>query len=239
MGVLSKFFFRNTTGAVPLCVVLCGTVISSAVATESPPLATSSDAVRGVFDVSIVRPLQRASFEPLRKYFSVRQQKKIDEFLRASDDLMAARSRLAQRLGIQEQSWWPSTVDSFRISSVLSQGRDLLIERSEKPKEIKISSPSQAENKVQIIVRERFDEFGQDRYLGVAAKRSEVRLLPENGRWVIDEIVSTVLPPEGKTESTTLTRTLENASKLLRTAERHIKNLPQTLEVRKGVKAKN
>src|SRR5436309_4307517 len=138
MGVLRKFFFGNLAAAMPLSTVLGGMAISSGLATELPPLATSSEAVRKVFDVPNIRPLEHWSFEPLRNYFSMRQRKKVDEFLRASDDLMAARAHLAQRLEIQQQWWWPTTVDSFQISSVLSKRRDFLTDRSENPKEIKI-----------------------------------------------------------------------------------------------------
>jgi hypothetical protein len=239
MGALRTFLFTNAAVALSLCLALGSTAVPSATATQLPPVATSSDAVRKVFDPRIVRPLQRSSFEPLRKYFSAKQQKNIDGFLRASDQLIAARDSLAQQLGIRDGWWWPTAVDSFQISSILSHSRDLLTDRSERPKEINISSPSQADGKIEITVREICEEFGQDRYLGVAVKTSRVSLLPDNRRWVIDEIVSTTAHPEGKTITETLTATLEDASNLLRAAEHRIEKLPKTLEVRKGVRADN
>src|SRR5947209_2178651 len=73
--------------------------------TPLPPIATGSEAVTEIFDVKSIRLLQPASFAPLRKYFSVRQQRNIDKYLRALNELTITRNRIALQAGVKEK-WW-------------------------------------------------------------------------------------------------------------------------------------
>ena len=88
--------------------------------------------------------------------------------------------------------------------------------------------------KLEFTVREVFTEVGQDRILGKGKKTSIVELIPENGRWVIDEVTSSTTDAYGDTRVDTLSQLLQNATQTLRDTENAIKKLPQKLEVRKG-----
>lgn len=178
-----------------------------------------------------VRPLQQSTFASLRAYFSNRQQRNVDRVLQALSDLISAKDRLAKRLGIQER-WWPTGVDLMKVDGVLS--RDLLTDRSDNPDQATISNPKMLNGKLQSTVKEVFTEVGQDRVLGKGTKISTVDLIPEDGRWVIDEVTSTIVDAYGDTRVDTLSQLLRDATKTLRDTERAIKKLPQKLEIRKG-----
>jgi len=183
-----------------------------------------------------VRPVQRSTFGPLRKYFSARQQRNIDQFLQALSDLVNIRDQLAKRLDIDEK-WWPTGIDLLKVDAVLTQ--DLLTGRGDNPDKISISNPRSVNGKLELTVQEAYTEHGQDRVLGRGHRTSIVTLIPERDRWVIDEIKTTTTNAYGETSAEKLTERLQNAIKPLRAAERDIKKLPQKLEVRKGVKADN
>jgi hypothetical protein len=219
---------------------------------QSAPQATAVEAVATVFTTqptdsrerspltqqpinSSVRPLQKGTFEPLRKYFSVRQQRNIDRFLRALSDLADVRNRRAELVGIREAWWWPTGIDDLRVMAVT--GKDVLCDRYERPEKITISPPRRSDGRLGITVREVFTEYGQDRVLGKGKKTSIVTLIPENGRWVIDEVVST-LHDSGGTHVDKMTELLRDAIRPLRDAEREIANLPPP-EVRKASKARD
>jgi|GEM_PF-3711441 len=183
-----------------------------------------------------VRPLQQSTFVPLRQYFSGRQQRNVDQFLRALGDLINERDRLAKKLDIREK-WWPTGVDLLKVDGVLS--RDLLTGRTDNPDKISILAPKAADGKLEAIIQEAYMEHGQDRVLGRGHRTSIVTLIPEKDRWVIDEIQTTTTDAYGETTTETLTQRLRNAVKPLLAAEREIKKLPQALEIKKGSKAKN
>jgi hypothetical protein len=182
-----------------------------------------------------VRPLLDSTFEPLQKYFSVRQADNIREFLQALSDLIDTRNRLAKKLGINQKWWWPTGIDLLRVSSVVDQ--DLLTGRTDNPDKISMSIPRPVGGKLEVTIQEAYTEHGQDRVLGRGYRTSIVTLVPEKDRWVIDEIRTTTTDAYGETRAETLSQRLQNAVKPLRAAERDIKKLPQTLEVRKGVKS--
>jgi hypothetical protein len=178
-----------------------------------------------------VRPLQSSTFASLRKYFSQKQQRNVDEFLQALRNLIDTRDRLAKRLGIHEK-WWPTGIDLLKVDAVIS--RDLLTDRSDNPDQMTISKPKMRDGKLEVTVKEAFTEVGQDRILGKGKKESTVELIPENGRWVIDEVTSNVTDAYRDTRVDTLSQLLHNATQTLRQTENAIKKLPQKLEVRKG-----
>lgn len=235
MERMRKSVFRDFGARVSVCSYLTVAAIA-ATADNLPPINTSAEAVTAVFHAKIMRPLT-SSFESLRRYFSSRQQKNIDEFLRASADLIDKRNSLARRLGIQQRSWWPTGVDSFQVTTVLSADRDLLTGRTEVPDEIKISSPKIVDRKALIQVTEKFKEHGQDRYLGSGVKTSSVTLVSEHGVWVIDDIVFTTSHPEGATDSKTLTQVIRDSTEVIRTAADTIARLPKNAEIRKPTRS--
>lgn len=224
--------------------------LANEVAQRSPPDVTAIEAVTAVFEPSPVdarsrsalsgqpsswvRPLQNSTFEPLRKYFSSERQRNIDQFLQALTDLAKARNRRGELVGIGTHSWWPPTVDDLKVAAVVSQ--DLLCDRYEQPEKITISLPRRSNSHIKITVRETFTEYGQDKVLGKGQKTSVVTLIPENGRWVIDEVVSTVHDSIG-THLENLSGLVRDAIKPLRKAEREISALPPP-EVRKAIKAR-
>jgi hypothetical protein len=225
--------------------------LANEVTQRSPPDVTAIEAVAAVFapspvdrrsrslltgqpTSSWVRPLQSSNFEPLRKYFSVERQRNIDQFLQALTDLANARNRRAELVGIPWQSWWPPTSDDLKLAAVASQ--DLLCDRYEQPEKITISLPTRSNGHLKITVQETFIEHGQDRVLGKGQKTSIVTLIPENDRWVIDEVVSTVHDSEG-THVEKLSELVRDAIKPLRKAKREISALPPP-EVRKAIKSR-
>jgi hypothetical protein len=183
---------------------------------------------------SRVRPLQKSTFEPLRKYFSTEQQRNVDQFLQALTDLANARNRRAELVGVRGHSWWPPTVDDLKVAAVTSQ--DLLCDRYEPPEQFTVSSPRRSNGQLKVTVHEAFTEYGQDRVLGKGQKTSVVILIPENGKWVIDEVVSTVNDSSG-TRVEKLTELLRDAIKPLREAQIEISSLPAP-EVRKAIKSR-
>jgi hypothetical protein len=221
---------------------------ASPVPKGTPPVDTGTEAINRIFArypngkkeiwpisgyarFTPVRPLQRPTFESLQKYFSHKQQRNVDEFLQALGNLIDTRDRLAKRLGIHEK-WWPTGIDLLKVDAVLS--RDLLTDRSDNPDQITISKPKMLDGKLEFIVKEVFTEVGQDRILGKGKKTSTVKLIPDNGRWVIDEVTSSTTDAYGETRVDTLSELLQNATQTLRDTENAIKKLPQKLEVKKG-----
>jgi len=183
-----------------------------------------------------VRPLQQSTFASLRKYFSSKQQRKVDEFLQALTDLINARDRLAKKLDIHKK-WWPTGIDLLKVDAVLTQ--DLLTGRADNPDKMTTSTPRAVDGKPEVTIQETFTQVGQDRVLGQGRRTSIVTLVPERDRWVIDEITTTTTDAYGDTSVETLSQRLRNAIKPARAAESAIEKLPPTLEVRKGVKAEN
>jgi hypothetical protein len=221
----------------------------SAAPKSTPSLDTGTEAIKSVFARypkdkkeiwpisgyarhTPVRPLQQSTFASLQKYFSQKQQRNVDEFLRALSSLIDTRDRLARALGIYAKWWWPTGIDSLQVDGVLS--RDLLTDRSDNPDQMTISKPKILDGKLEFIVKEVFTEVGQDRILGKGKKTSIVELIPESGRWVIDEVTSSTTDAYGATRVDTLTQLLHDATQTFRRTENAIKKLPQELEVRKG-----
>src|SRR5207244_13477313 len=144
--------------------------------------------------------------------------------------------RLAKRLDIHEK-WWPTGIDLLKVDAVLTQ--DLLTGRTDNPDKMSISTPRPVDGKLEVTIQETYTEHGQDRVLGRGHRTSVVMLIPEKGRWVIDQIKTTTTDAYGDITTETLTGRLQEASKPLQSAKHAIESLPQTLEVRKGVKARN
>jgi hypothetical protein len=187
---------------------------------ELPPLESASEAVRNVFDAKSVRPLERSSFEPLRTYFSSRQQHNVDQFLRALDELMAARNRVAEQVGIKQEWWWPADIGTD-VHIVMKN--DPLTDRGSIPDELSISPPTLLDRKVEISVEDRYKEIAQDGTDLGGTKSSKVTLVPGHGRWVIDDIVFTVRQ-YGRTNVTNLEQILAADTKKLRVARQKIAN---------------
>jgi len=181
-----------------------------------------------------VRPLQQSTFASLREYFSGRQQRNVDQFLQALSDLIGARDRLAKKLDIREK-WWPTGIDLLKVDAPLMQ--DLLTGRTDNPDKISISTPRPLGARLEVTVQEAYTEHGQDRVLGPGHRTSTVTLIQERDRWVIDEIKTTTTDAYGKTSTETLTRRLRNAVKSFVATKQAMQKMPQTLEVKKGVKA--
>jgi hypothetical protein len=188
--------------------------------------------IRGYAHHTRVRPLQQSTFASLQKYFSQKQQRNVDEFLQALSSLIDTRDRLAKRLGIPAGWWWPTGIDLLKVDAVMSG--DLLTARSDNPDQMTVSKPKMLDSKLAFTVKEAFTEVGQDRILGKGKKTSTVELIPENGRWVINEVTSSTTDAYGDTRVDTLSQLLQNATQTLRDTENAIKKLPQKLEVRKG-----
>ena len=184
-----------------------------------------------------VRPLWRSNFEPLRTYFSARQQRNVDQFLHALTGLLSSRDRIAKSREITAKWWWPTGINSLPVYDVMS--RDLLTDRSDNPDQMSISKPEMLNGKLEFTVKEVFTEVGQDRVLGKGTKISMVDLIREDGRWLIDEVTSTIVDANGDTRVDTLSQLLRDATKTLRDTERAIKSLPQKLEIRKGQALRN
>jgi hypothetical protein len=187
---------------------------------ELLPLETASEAVRNLFDVKSVRPLGPSSFEPLRKYFSTRQQHNVDQFLRALDELMAARNRVAEQVGIKQEWWWPADIGTD-VHIVMKN--DPLTDRASIPDKVSMSAPTLLGRKVEISVEDRYKEIARDGTDLGGTKSSKVTLVPGHGRWVIDEIVFTVRQ-YGKTNVTSLEQILASDAKELRVARQKIAN---------------
>jgi hypothetical protein len=181
-----------------------------------------------------VRPLQQSTFASLREYFSGRQQRNVDQFLQALSDLIGARDRLAKKLDIREK-WWPTGIDLLKVDASLTE--DLLTGRTDNPDMISISTPRPLGAKLEVTVQEAYTEHGQDRVLGPGNRTSTVTLIQERDRWVIDEIKTTTTDAYGKTSTETLTRRLRNAVNSFVATKQAMQKMPQTLEVKKGVKA--
>lgn len=195
---------------------------------ELPALETASETVRKVFEVKRVRPLERSYFESLRKCFSGRQQHNVDQFLRALDELMAARNRLSENLGIKEEWWWPADIGA-EVHIVMKN--DPLTDRASIPDEISVSAPTLLDRKVEISVEDRYKEIARDGTDLGGTKTSKVTLIPSDGRWVIDEIIFTVRQ-YGKTNVTSLEQILASDAKKLRVARQKIAD--RKVEIRSG-----
>ena len=193
---------------------------------ELPPVTTGSEVVKKVFGVRSLRPLERGSFEPLREYFSIKLQKEVDQFLRALDKLTATRNRVAARAGIKQGWWWPANVGAD--VHVITKN-DQLTDRGSVPDAIRFSKPILRDRKLEIEVQERYDEIAADGTDLGGKKSSKVTLVPEKGRWVIDNISFTV-DQYGTTKMTTLAEILARDAKQLRVAQEKIEK--QRFEIR-------
>ena len=221
---------------------------------QTPQQSTATEAVEEVFakhsarkqvsplsgdlSYSSVRPLSDSTFAALRRYFSVEQQQNADQFLGALQDLIDARNQLARRLGIKQEWWWPITgVELLKVRAAVEQ--DLVTGRSYHPDKVVVSEPKIIDRKLEIKIQETFTEVGQDRVLGQGNRTSVVTFIPQKDRWVIDEIKTTTTDANKETTTETLSQRLQNAIKPLHAAQHSIERLPQTLEIRKGVKAEH
>ena len=197
-----------------------------------PPLGTSVETVKRVFEVSTVRPLDSSSFEPLRKFFSVKQQRKVDEFLRALNELVAKRNSLARRAGIDAKWWWPPNVDT---TVHLITKDDPLTSRGDTPDTLEIGQPEENNKNVEITIKEVYKASALDGSDLGGAKTSRVMLVPENGRWVIDEVIFTSRQG-GRIHTRTLSDILRTDAKRLRDVRHQIKDM--TTEVRPAIPAR-
>lgn len=203
-------------------VIYCAFVLSEAdqnaraenVRNQLPPVATGSEAVRTIFDVKGIRPLEPASFAPLRMYFSARQQRNIDEYLRVLNELTTARNSVAAQAGIKEEWWWPADIGTD-VHVVMKN--DPLTDRASVPDDVTMAAPRLLDRKLQITVNDTYKEIAGDGTDLGGTKLSNVTLVPADGRWVIDEIVFTVRQ-YGKTTVTGLDEILDRNIKQLRLA---------------------
>jgi len=191
-----------------------------------PPVTTGAQAVKKVFGVRSLRPLEPGSFEPLLKCFSIKLQKDVDQFLRALDTLTATRNRVAAKAGIKQDWWWPANVGTD--VHVITKN-DQLTDRGSVPDAIRFSEPSLRDRKLEIEVQERYDEIAADGTDLGGKKSAKVTLVPEEGRWVIDNVSFTV-GQYGTTKMTTLAEILARDAKQLRVAQDKIAN--QRFEIR-------
>lgn len=176
-----------------------------------PPSTTAVEAVTKLFDVKAVRSLDRSSFEPLRHYFTLRQQRNIDGYLATVDRLNSIRERLAQRLDITDPWWWPSNIGT---DVRLITKDDPLTNRSAIPDELRIGQPEHYNGKLQLTAKEIYTETALDGSNLGGTKTCFVIFLPMHGRWAIDEIVFSV-SQYGRVEKTTLTQILRDDTKRL------------------------
>jgi hypothetical protein len=220
MGSMTMSGLTNSAVAACFFLELASAAVATNGQTEFPPLETASEAVRKVFDVRNIRPLRRSSFEPLRKYFSAKQRKNIDEFLHALDDLIALRNRLAEQVGIKQEWWWPPDID---IEVHLVMKNDPLTDRATSPDELRISAPELLKAKLAVTVKEVYKETAQDGTDLGGTKTTKVTLVPEHRRWVIDGVVFEVRQ-YGKTNTVTLTQILAQETKQLRSTSHKIAN---------------
>ncbi len=236
------------TGSLLIAHVMC--------AGDLPPMQTATEAVNAVFQPvptmkglispfaeipteTSVRPVRKLTFNPLRKYFSRRQQKNVDEFLSALDRLVATKAKIPKEAQ-------PELRNTAYIGVSAMLRSDQLTNRPEyaDAKNVRISKTRAVNNTVEVIVSEQYEEVGQDRVFGVSKKNSKVILVPENGRWAIDEIISTVVwpnawPLNGGTSDSSLSAQLADATKQVRDAMKQIEKFRSRLrfEVRPAVKA--
>jgi hypothetical protein len=191
-----------------------------------PPVTTGSETVKKVFGVRSLRPLEPGSFEPLRKCFSIKLQKDVDQFLRALDKLTATRNRVAAKAGIKQDRWWPANVGAD--VHVITKS-DQLTDRGSVPDAIRFSEPILRDRKLEIEVQERYDEIAADGTDLGGKKSAKVTLVPKEGRWVIDNVSFTVCQ-YGTTKMTTLAEILARDAKQLRVAQEKIEK--QIFEIR-------
>jgi hypothetical protein len=190
------------------------------VRTALPPAATGSEAVRRIFEVKGIRPLEPASFEPLRKYFSTRQQRNIDEYLRVLDELTVTRNRVAQQAGIKENWWWPADVGT-NVHIIMKN--DPLTDRASTPDEVSISAPTLLHRNLRITVDDTYKEIAGDGTDLGGTKSSKVTLVPADGRWVVDKVVFTVRQYR-TTTVTSLDEILARETKQLRLIRQKMEN---------------
>jgi hypothetical protein len=183
-----------------------------------PPVTTGLEAVKKVFDVRILRPLEPGSFQPLRKFFSIKLQQDVDQFLRALNRLTSTRNRVAAKAGIKQDWWWPA--DLGTDIHVITKN-DQLTDRGSVPDAIRFSEPILLDRKLEIDVQERYDEIAADGTDLGGKKSAKVTLVPEEGRWVIDNVSFTVRQ-YGTTKMTTLVEILAKDVKQLRVAQKKI-----------------
>lgn len=211
--------------------VAVGPIVSARGADDLiPPAETAIEAVKDLFDISAVRPLERSSFEPLRHCFSAAQQRNIDAYLQTLERLTATRDALAARLEISDRWWWPSDIGmELRL---ITEG-DPLTDRGAVPDKLKIGEPRLLRNQLRISAQEIYEETdaaGKD--LG-GRKDCEIVLTAEKQRWAIDEITFTVRQ-YGRVETRTLTATVRKGTKQLQQLRRRI-NTRAKPEVRRGM----
>jgi hypothetical protein len=189
--------------------------------------------VRRIFDVKGIRPLAPASFEPLRVYFSARQQRNIDEYLRVLNETTATRNRVAAQSGIKEEWWWPADIGTD-VHIVMKN--DPLTDRASVPDEVAMAAPKLLDRKLQITINEIYKEIAGDGTDLGGTKSSNVTLVPADGRWVIDKVVF-VVRQYGKTTVTNLDEILDRNMKQLRLARQKMENRKFRVRTARPVKS--
>lgn len=139
---------------------------------------------------------------------------------------MIIRNHLADQAHIKQGWWWPADV-SADVHVIMKN--DPLTDRASVPDEMTISSPTLHGRQLEITVEDRYNEIARDGTNLGGTKSSTITLIPENGRWVIDNVIFTVRQ-YGKTETKSLAQILTTDTKQLRLVQQKLVN--QQFEVR-------
>jgi hypothetical protein len=210
-----------------LMLFMTGPTSANELRKEWPNEETAVQAVRKVFDLSHLRPLEASSFDPLRPCFSVKQQRNVDAFFKAFGRLVAKRDRVAGQAGIRDSRWWPSDV-ALDLHLILKG--DPLTNRAGLPDKFSIGEPRRVNNGLELVATETYIETAQDGSDLGGIKTCHVKLLPEKDKWTIDEIVFKT-QQYGRDRETTLSKILQGDCKRLRELEERIKDF--TYDVRR------
>jgi hypothetical protein len=215
--------------AFALYLVLVSVSVADTKGKKTPPEATAIEAVRQVFESTVVHQLDRSRFEALSPYFSLALGGKIENFLRAWDHLTMRRNQAAKEAGIATASWWPPTV---ALDVQLVSKDDLLTNRATIPDKLEIGKPQEQRNRLNIVVIEKYIEIADDGTDLGGTKVCRVFFVIQGDRWVIDEIAFRTRQ-YGREKETTLTEILQQTSRKLRAIQLRIKEFHN--EVRPAV----
>lgn len=199
--------------------------------TQNPPDVTALEAIHHVFQTDDIRPLRRASFEPLRRYFSDGMQKKVDEVLGSLDALIARRNQVAAQANIDDESWWPPYVWNDVHAAVRG---DPLTNRSGMPDKINIGEPYRQGELLEILVTEKYVETANDGTDMGGTKVCRVSFVARADRWIIDEIVF-IVDQYGRKKTTSLTAILRRETKRFRGLQMQIKDFNNRVRPAKPV----
>jgi hypothetical protein len=184
----SLLLMRSWRLSVLVSIAICAVAVAlrSTVAADNLPQGDSAaEAVTQVYAVKSMRPVNRATFKPIRRYFSSSFCRKIDKLLNAFERMNARRDQIAQQAGIAEAWWWPPEVD---IDVHLLLKDDPLTDRAGVPDRLTIGKPRQVGNRMEIMVTEDYFETGGDGTNLGGTKTCDVIFVPENNKWVIDDV---------------------------------------------------